>query len=144
MHRASLSELSAALAERRISSVELTQLFLERIARHNAALNAFITVHSGKSLAQARAADARIAQGEGGPLTGSPLAHKDIFCTRDLRTTCGSRMRADYVSPYDAHGIERFAAAYIDAVVQHPWMQDWIASAQEEDWVLEQFEQPAA
>ena len=97
MHNASLSGLSAALAARRISSVELTQLHLERIARHNSALNAFITVHSGKSLAQARAADERIAQGEGGPLTGIPIAHKDIYCTRGIRTTGGSALLADWV-----------------------------------------------
>ena len=111
MHNASLCELSAALAARRISSAELTELFLERIARHNSALNAFITVHSAKSLAQARAADARIAQGEGGPLTGIPIAHKDIFCAKGWLTTCGSKMLANFTSPYDAHVIERLNAA---------------------------------
>jgi len=111
MHNASLCELSAALAARRISSAELTELFLERIARHNNALNAFITVHSAKSLAQARAADARIAQGEGGPLTGIPIAHKDIFCAKGWLTTCGSKMLANFTSPYDAHVIERLNAA---------------------------------
>jgi aspartyl-tRNA(Asn)/glutamyl-tRNA(Gln) amidotransferase subunit A len=111
LHNASLSELSAALAARRISSVELTQLFLERIAKHNSALNAFITVHSGKSLAQARAADARLAQGEGGPLTGIPIAHKDIFCAKGWLTTCGSKMLSGFVAPYDAHVIERLNLA---------------------------------
>ena len=111
MHNASLCELSAALAARRISSAELTELFLERIARHNSALNAFITVHSAKSLAQARAADARIAQGEGGPLTGIPIAHKDIFCAKGWLTTCGSKMLANFTSPHDAHVIERLNAA---------------------------------
>jgi aspartyl-tRNA(Asn)/glutamyl-tRNA(Gln) amidotransferase subunit A len=111
LHNASLSELVAALAARKVSSAELTQLFLERIAKHNAALNAFITVHSGKSLAQARAADARIAQGEGGPLTGIPVAHKDIFCAKGWLTTCGSRMLSNFVAPYDAHIIERLNAA---------------------------------
>ena len=91
--------------------MELTQLFLERIARHNATLNAFITVHSGKSLAQARAADARIAQGEGGPLTGIPIAHKDIFCAKGWLTTCGSRMLANFTAPYDAHIVERLNAS---------------------------------
>ncbi len=111
MHNATLSEITAALAARRISSAELTQLFLERIAKHNSALNAFITVHSGKSLAQARAADARIAQGEGGPLTGVPIAHKDIFCAKGWLTTCGSKMLSGFVAPYDAHVIERLNAA---------------------------------
>ena len=111
MHNATLTDISAALAARRISSVELTQLHLERIAKYNAALNAFITVHSGKSLAQARAADARIAQGEGGPLTGVPIAHKDIFCAKGWLTTCGSRMLSNFSAPYDAHVIERLNAA---------------------------------
>jgi len=111
LHHASLSELSAALAARRISSAELTEWYLERIARHNGALNAFITVHSAKSLAQARAADARIAQGEAGPLTGIPIAHKDIFCAKGWLTTCGSKMLSNFTAPYDAHVIERLNAA---------------------------------
>ena len=74
-------------------------------------LNAFISVDEERSLADARAADARRARGEAGPLTGIPIAHKDIFCTKGMRTTCGSKMLADFVSPYDAHVIERFAAA---------------------------------
>ena len=111
MLNATLSELSAALAARRISSVELTGMFLGRIARLNPGLNAFITVDEERSLAQARAADARRARGEAGPLAGIPIAHKDIFCTEGMRTTCGSRMLADFTSPYDAHVIERLAAA---------------------------------
>jgi aspartyl-tRNA(Asn)/glutamyl-tRNA(Gln) amidotransferase subunit A len=108
---ATLSELSAALAEKRISSVELTQLFLARIERMNPELNAFITVDAARALADARRADSRRAAGETGPLVGIPLAHKDIFCTKGVRTTCGSRMLADFFSPYDAHVIERLAAA---------------------------------
>jgi aspartyl-tRNA(Asn)/glutamyl-tRNA(Gln) amidotransferase subunit A len=108
---ASLTELALALRERRLSSVELTQVFLDRIGQHNAALNAFITVDAERSLAQARAADARIAAGEAGPLTGIPVAHKDIFCANGWKTTCGSRMLADFVAPYDATVIERFNAA---------------------------------
>ncbi|PIX75084.1 MAG: Asp-tRNA(Asn)/Glu-tRNA(Gln) amidotransferase GatCAB subunit A, partial [Rhodocyclales bacterium CG_4_10_14_3_um_filter_68_10] len=95
---------------RRISSVELTAAYLGRIERENPRLNAFITVDPDRSLAQARAADERIARGEGGVLTGIPVAHKDIFCTRGWPTTCGSRMLANFVSPYDAHVIERFDA----------------------------------
>jgi len=106
-----LGELQAALAARRVSSVELTRLYLERIRAQNGPLNAFITVDEEVSLEQARAADARRARGEAGPLTGIPVAHKDIFCTRALRTTCGSRMLEHYTSPYDAHVIERFEAA---------------------------------
>jgi aspartyl-tRNA(Asn)/glutamyl-tRNA(Gln) amidotransferase subunit A len=111
----SLSELSAALAAKRVSSVELTRQFLDRIRGLNGRLNAFITVDEEHSLGQALVADQRRA-GKGGaaapgPLTGIPIAHKDIFCTSGLRTTCGSRMLADYTSPYDAHVIERFDAA---------------------------------
>ena len=111
MLNATLSELSAALAARKLSSVELTQLCLERIAQLNGELNAFITVDAARSLSDARRADARRAKGEAGPLTGIPIAHKDIFCTRDLLTTCGSRMLANFVSPYDAHVIEQFDRA---------------------------------
>ncbi len=106
-----LGELRAALDARRVSSVELTQLHLGRIRALNGSLNAFITVDEEVSLEQARAADARLARGEAGPLTGIPIAHKDIFCTQRLRTTCGSRMLEHYASPYDAHVIERFDAA---------------------------------
>jgi len=108
-----LSELSAALAAKKLSSVELTRLFLARIGTLNGKLNAFITVDEEHSIAQARVADERRA-GKGnaaGPLTGIPIAHKDIFCTRGLRTTCGSKMLASYVSPYDANVIERLAGA---------------------------------
>jgi aspartyl-tRNA(Asn)/glutamyl-tRNA(Gln) amidotransferase subunit A len=95
-------ELSSALAARKISSVELTQACLARIRAHRD-LNAFITVDESLSLAAARRADERRAKGEAGPLTGIPIAHKDIICTRALRTTCGSRMLENYTSPYDAH-----------------------------------------
>src|SRR6267143_48026 len=111
MLNASLKELSAALAQRKISSVELTRLFLERVEKLNGSLNAFITVDAEKSLAQARAADERIAKGATQPLTGIPVAHKDIFVTRSWLTTCGSRILSNFVSPYDAHVIERFNGA---------------------------------
>ncbi len=103
----SLSELSAALAKREVSSVELTQLYLERIARHNPQINAFITVDGDQSLAQAKAADALRAAGKVTPLTGIPLAQKDIFCAKGWLTTCGSKMLGNFVSPYDASVIER-------------------------------------
>ena len=111
MLNSTVTELSAALSGRKISSVELTRLFLDRIQRLNGRLNAFITVDEERSLAQALVADQRRTRGEAGPLTGIPVAHKDIFCTRGIRTTCGSRMLANFASPYDAHVIERFAAA---------------------------------
>ncbi|MEY2632380.1 MAG: hypothetical protein RIR00_1034 [Pseudomonadota bacterium] len=103
----SLSELAAALQGKAISSVELTQLYLDRIARLNPELNAFITVDPEKSLAAARAADARIAAGNAGPLTGIPIAQKDIFCAEGWLTTCGSKMLSNFVSPYDATVIRK-------------------------------------
>ena len=106
-----LAELGARLAKREVSSVELARACLERITRLNAELNAFITVDEQRALADARRADEARSRGEGGPLTGIPIAHKDILCTRGMRTTCGSRMLAGYVSPYDAHVVERLAAA---------------------------------
>lgn len=111
MIKSSLKELAAALAAKSVSSVELTQWYLERISRFNPLLNAFITVDPERSLAQAQAADARIARGEAGPLTGIPIAQKDIFCAKGWRTTCGSRMLTNFVSPYDAHVIQRLDAA---------------------------------
>jgi aspartyl-tRNA(Asn)/glutamyl-tRNA(Gln) amidotransferase subunit A len=108
MLNASLKELSAALAQKKISSAELTGLFLDRISKLNGALNAFITIEEEKSLAQARAADQRIAKGGAQPLAGIPVAHKDIFVTKGWLTTCGSKMLSNFVGPYDAHVIGRF------------------------------------
>jgi aspartyl-tRNA(Asn)/glutamyl-tRNA(Gln) amidotransferase subunit A len=107
MINASLKELSLALSGKRISSLELTQLFLDRIDRLNPVLNAFVTVDSEKSLNSARAADARIAAGNSGLLTGIPIAQKDIFCAEGWRTTCGSKMLTNFVSPYDATVIRK-------------------------------------
>ena len=111
MLNAPLTELSASLAGRKVSSVELTQLFLDRIAKLDGGLNAFITVDPARALGEARAADARRAAGETGPLLGIPVAHKDIFCTQGMATTCGSKMLANFVAPYDAHVVEQFARA---------------------------------
>jgi aspartyl-tRNA(Asn)/glutamyl-tRNA(Gln) amidotransferase subunit A len=108
---APLTELSAALAAGKISAVELARLHLERVSRLNGELNAFISVDEAKTLAAAERADQRRARGEAGALNGIPVAHKDIFCTRELRTTCGSRMLESYTSPYDAHVIEQFERA---------------------------------
>ena len=111
MINATVTELSEALAARRVSSHELTRAFLDRVRAFNGELNAFITVDEDYSLARARLADAARARGEAGPLTGVPLAHKDILCTRELRTTCGSRMLEGYKSPYDAHVVEQLDRA---------------------------------
>jgi aspartyl-tRNA(Asn)/glutamyl-tRNA(Gln) amidotransferase subunit A len=106
-----LVELSGLLAARKISSVELTRLCLERIQRLNGELNAFISVDESLALEAAQRADEQRGKGAAGPLTGIPIAHKDIFCTRRLRTTCGSRMLEKYVSPYDAHVVEQLERA---------------------------------
>ena len=104
-------ELARLLQSGEISSVELTQTFLHRIAAWNGRLNAFITVCEETALQQARQADARRAAGESAPLLGIPLAHKDIFCTRGMITSCGSRMLADFTAPYDAAVVENFKRA---------------------------------
>ena len=111
MLNSSLKELSAALAAQKISSVELTQLFVARVESLNPTLNAFITTNPEASLAQAQAADRLLAGGRGEPLTGIPIAHKDIFCTKGWLTTCGSKMLHNFISPYDAHVIEQCNAA---------------------------------
>jgi aspartyl-tRNA(Asn)/glutamyl-tRNA(Gln) amidotransferase subunit A len=111
MINTSLKELSAQLISKKISSVELTQTFLDRIRELNPKLNAFITIDENKSLAQAKAADALIASGKSGPLTGIPVAQKDIFCAEGWLSTCGSKMLHNFVSPYDAHVIEQFNRA---------------------------------
>ncbi|MDD4979088.1 MAG: Asp-tRNA(Asn)/Glu-tRNA(Gln) amidotransferase subunit GatA [Gallionella sp.] len=107
----SLQQQGDALRAKTISSVELTQLYLDRIATHNPVLNAYVTVEGHKSLAQARAADAMLANGSAQALTGIPIAQKDIFCAQGWRTTCGSKMLDNFISPYDAHVITQFNAA---------------------------------
>ena len=110
-HTNTLSQLAARLTAGEVSSVELCQDYLARIAAHNPTLNAFITVDAERTLAEARLADARRAAGETGALLGIPIAHKDIFCTEGWLTTCGSKMLGNFVSPYDAHVISQFKAA---------------------------------
>ena len=107
MINASLKELASALDSKKISSLELTDLFLGRIAQHNPLINAFVTVDEEKSRAAAKAADAVRAAGNAGPLTGVPIAHKDIFCQDGWRTTCGSRMLENFIAPYNATVVER-------------------------------------
>ena len=101
-----IAELSRALHAKQLSSVELTRTMLGRIATHNPTLNAFVTIDSEGALAAAEAADARISKGDAGPLTGIPIAHKDVLMTAGLRTTCGSRMLENFVAPYDAFVVE--------------------------------------
>jgi aspartyl-tRNA(Asn)/glutamyl-tRNA(Gln) amidotransferase subunit A len=110
-HRKSLTELAAGLRARRFSSVELVRAYLERIDQHQGTLNAFISVTREQALKDAQAADRALAAGEGAALTGVPIAHKDIFCTQGVRTTCGSRMLDNFVSPYDATVVAKLKAA---------------------------------
>ncbi|MDB5745789.1 MAG: Asp-tRNA(Asn)/Glu-tRNA(Gln) amidotransferase GatCAB subunit [Massilia sp.] len=109
MHNKTIKELSALLHAKQVSSTELTRHYLDRIDASGH--NAFLHVNPELSLAQAAAADVRIAEGSAGPLTGVPIAHKDIFVTRGWRTTAGSKMLANYVSPFDATVVDRFAQA---------------------------------
>lgn len=106
-----VAELSAAMASGDISSVELTQSYLDRINSANDSLNAFITVCDETALEQASAADKSRAQGSQNPLLGIPLAHKDIFCTSGIRTTSGSKMLHNFISPYNATVVEKFNQA---------------------------------
>ncbi|HET9679358.1 MAG TPA: Asp-tRNA(Asn)/Glu-tRNA(Gln) amidotransferase subunit GatA [Gammaproteobacteria bacterium] len=110
MHTQTLAQLSRALKNGDTTSVELTRAFLARIKQYDKTLNSFITVTEDNALAQAKSADEKRAQGDAGPLTGIPLAHKDIFCTLDVKTTCGSKMLDNFISPYDATVVERLKA----------------------------------
>ena len=111
MHKKTIAELSRSLQTREFSSVELTRHLLTRIETLDGGLNSFITVTADGALAAATAADERIARGEAGPLTGIPIAHKDIFCTDGVRTSCGSRMLDNFISPYDATVVKRLKDA---------------------------------
>jgi aspartyl-tRNA(Asn)/glutamyl-tRNA(Gln) amidotransferase subunit A len=111
MINSSLKTLSQMLASKKISSVELTQTFLSRIQQHNPIINAYITIDEEKTLNQAKAADALLASGNAGQLTGIPIAQKDIFCAKGWKTTCGSKMLANFTAPYDAYVISQFDAA---------------------------------
>jgi aspartyl-tRNA(Asn)/glutamyl-tRNA(Gln) amidotransferase subunit A len=110
-HRQSIRELAAGLRAKQFSSRELTEHFLKRIEAHDAQLNSFVTVCAETALKDAAAADAVLAKGGGGPLTGIPLAQKDIFCTEGVKTSCGSRMLDTFVAPYDATIVARLKQA---------------------------------
>jgi len=111
MHSQTLKALSDALAAGDVSSQELTQHFLDRIKQHDPAVNSFITVTEEQALAQAKAADQRRAAGNAAPLTGVPIAHKDIFCTQGIKTSCASKMLDNFIAPYNATVVEKMADA---------------------------------
>ncbi len=111
MHTKSLSELSAALHSGEITSVELTQHYIDRIKTHNDTINAFITLTEESAIEQARAADIQLQNKTAGKLTGIPLAHKDIFCTEGIRTSCASKMLDNFIAPYNATVVEKLNQA---------------------------------
>jgi aspartyl-tRNA(Asn)/glutamyl-tRNA(Gln) amidotransferase subunit A len=106
-----IAELSQDLATKKISSVELTQFYLDRIQQLDKELNSFITVCEEQAFAAARAADEKIAAGKAGRLTGIPIAQKDIFCTEGIKTTCGSKMLHNFIAPYDATIVRKLKEA---------------------------------
>ena len=111
LYAQSMTELAAGLDAGEFTSVELTRSLLERIGELDAKLNALVTVTTDEALAAASRADEARATGNGGPLSGLPIIHKDIFCTRGVKTTCGSRMLDNFISPYDATVVEKLADA---------------------------------
>ena len=111
MHHKTITEILKQLRNKKISSVELTQEYLKRINKFDKKLNAFITVCEDTALKQARAADERREHNETADLLGIPIAQKDIFCTKEIRTSCGSRMLDNFISPYDATVISKFNRA---------------------------------
>ncbi|MDQ8040157.1 MAG: Asp-tRNA(Asn)/Glu-tRNA(Gln) amidotransferase subunit GatA [Rickettsiella sp.] len=102
MHNHTLTELSILLKNKKISSKELTQHFLTRIEKYDPELNSFITVTAEQALQQADLADKQREKEITGPLTGIPIAHKDIFCTKSIKTSCASKMLDNFIAPYDA------------------------------------------
>ena len=110
-HQMSMVQIAAQLQDKSVSSVELTQYFTDRMAKYDGQINGYITQTPELAMAQAKAADARRAAGETGLLLGMPLAHKDIFCTQDIITTCASKMLANFKAPYNATVVEKLNAA---------------------------------
>ncbi|HTM62944.1 MAG TPA: Asp-tRNA(Asn)/Glu-tRNA(Gln) amidotransferase subunit GatA [Gammaproteobacteria bacterium] len=111
MHHKTIAELSKDLAEKKISSVELTRHYLERIKKYDEQLNSFVTITEEHALKDAQTADALRAQGKAGILTGIPIAQKDIFCTDGIKTSCGSKMLDNFVAPYDATVVRKLKEA---------------------------------
>lgn len=111
LHLLTLTQIAAGLRQGEFSAVELTELLLRRIKASDGLLNAFITVTAEQALLAAIRADEARAAGQGGVLNGLPLVHKDIFCTRGVLTSCGSHMLDNFIAPYDATVVERFANA---------------------------------
>jgi aspartyl-tRNA(Asn)/glutamyl-tRNA(Gln) amidotransferase subunit A len=134
LHHLSLGELSEGLRARRFSSVEVTKHFLARIERFNPGLNAFITITADEALAAAAKADQALAAGQASTLTGVPIAHKDIFCTDGVLTTCGSHMLSNFVAPYDATVVERLSRAGVITLGKTNMDEFAMGSSNETSW----------
>ncbi|HEY6645189.1 Asp-tRNA(Asn)/Glu-tRNA(Gln) amidotransferase subunit GatA [Povalibacter sp.] len=134
LHHLTLAELAVGLKARRFSSVELTQHFLSRIERFNPALNALITVTGEQALQAAAKADQRLASGAATPMTGLPIAHKDIFCTDGVLTTCGSKMLSNFIAPYDATVVDRLSQAGVITLGKANMDEFAMGSSNETSW----------
>ena len=134
MHKLSIKQLSEGLRAKQFSSRELTQFYLERISRYEPSLNSLITTTAERALAQADAADAAIAAGSAGPLTGVPLIQKDIFCTRGVRTSCASKMLDRFIAPYDATIVEKLDAAGMPMLGKANMDEFAMGSSNETSW----------
>ncbi len=111
MHNLSINDLARGLREKHFSSAELTEHFLKRIKQFNPKLNAFITITETAAIKAAKEADHKLATKEAGPLTGIPIAHKDIFCTDGIKTSCGSKILDNFIAPYDATVVQQLKQA---------------------------------
>ena len=111
MYKSTIAQLSVALESKKISSEELTRLYIERCNKHNQSLNCFITITEEDALKKAKRADKKRSNGDCNPLTGIPIAQKDIFCTNGIKTTCGSKMLDNFVAPYDATVVKKMSDA---------------------------------
>ena len=129
-----VAELAAALRARKIGSVELTRALLARIDAAQGRLNAFVTIDAEGALAHASAADAALARGDAPPLAGVPIAHKDVIMTTGLKTTCGSRMLANFTAPYDAHVVAGLKAAGTVTVGKTNMDEFAMGSSNETSW----------
>ena len=134
MHKMTIAELDRGLRQGAFTSVELTRHFLARIDRYNPRLNAYITVDSDRALEAAERADSQRRSGEVGPLAGIPIAHKDIFCTYGLKTSCGSRMLDSFVAPYSATVVERLAQAGVVMLGKTNMDEFAMGSSNETSW----------
>ncbi len=134
MHKMTIAELDCGLRQGAFTSVELTRHFLARIDRYNPRLNAYITVAADRALEAAERADSQRRSGEVGPLAGIPIAHKDIFCTYGLKTSCGSRMLDSFVAPYSATVVERLEQAGVVMLGKTNMDEFAMGSSNETSW----------